>query len=100
MSREIEIKCHIVDEWRYLNALDRATQIKDGIEQHNWYYSHPQLNGVSVRTRSSCPESDRHALLVQKFGSNPINGQDRVEIEIKTGVTQQDLHCELNFQDF
>lgn len=100
MPTEIEIKCRIVEEWRYLNGLERAVLVKEGIEQHNYYYSHPQLNNISVRTRSSCPESDRNAILVQKFGSNPVNGTERVEIELETGLTQRDLGVELDGQGF
>ena len=102
MSRELEIKCRIADgqEWRYRQAVSKIPKIKENVVQHNWYYAHPDLKNISVRTRSSCPESDLHCLLVQKFGDNPINGRDRVEIEIETGVTQYDLGLDLEHQGF
>lgn len=97
--REIEIKCKVDELWRFEQALSKLTASKQGV-QHNWYYAHPQLQGVSYRTRSCCPESDRNCLLVQKYGANPINGQDRVEIEIETGITQYDLGLDLENQGF
>jgi len=98
--REIEIKCQVVDEWKYIKGLERAIKVGDSIIQHNWYYSHPQLTGVSYRTRSYSPDNDRECLLVQKYGKNAVNGQDRIEIEIETGLTQWDLGVELEGQGF
>lgn len=96
--REVEIKCLIKDQSIYDSCLNLMT-FKRSTTQHNWYYSHSAIDNLSVRTRSNNPFSDK-CKLIQKFGNNPINGQDRIELEFNIGIGQEDIDIQLKQQGF